>query len=364
LKDILSVFFEDGDADKLTDRKVTDALNLQGYLNALISDRKNPFFFGDFIEALILSEAEVFNFFRERFENLDIGKASNIDRYLYFRTRSPRLITANSREEKLIILKEDYKKESIKETIKYFESMEIDLDLLFNMNRNTIKSASVKLAEDLKNYWFEKHLGIKEEEKGNLVQVDLPEKFNKIISYGLQEDHIRLISQNLAYRFNQISILNDISDDLAEFVDNERSPDILELIADNGRARINNFVNNFGWDKYNEDAKTNLARIVQLQKRDTLVLPRIPTISTPTEDGVVAALVASQQYAQSAPIDQFNSIDAVPIVANTKRWIDFMQMSFLVDCETGTRDPEENRKLGAILEAVSIQNNVVDSLEL
>lgn len=361
--DTLTQFFEDGDADKIIDRKVTEVLNLQGYLNALISDRDNPFFFGDFIEALMLSEAEVFNFFRERFENLDVVKAGNIDRYIIFRTRSPRLKSANSKDEKLIILKEDYKKESIEETIKYFEGLGIDLDVLFDMNRNTIKSASIKLAEDLKGYWFMHHLGIKEDERGNLVTGELPERFNKIKSYGLQEDYIRLILQNLAYRFNQIGIMNDISDDLSEFVDNERAPNILELIADNGRARINNFINNFGWDKYNEDAKSNLSKIVQSQNRDTLTLPRIPAISTPDEDGLMAALMASQQYAISAPIDQIKSIEKVPMVANTKRWIDYMQMSFLVDCETGTRDPEENRKLGIILEQVSGENGTINVIE-
>lgn len=361
--DIMSNFFEDGDADKIIDRKVTEVLNLQGYLNALISDRNNPFFFGDFIEALMLSEADVFNFFREQFENLDLVKATNIDRYLYFRTRSPRLLKVNTRDEKLIILKDDYKKDSIEETIRYFESIGLDLDVLFDMNRNTIKSASIKLSEDLKGYWFLHHLGMKEDEKGNLVQSELPESLNKFKAYGLDEDHIRLVLQNLAHRFNQIGILNDISDDLSEFVDNERAPNILELISDNGRARINNFINNFGWDKYNEDAKANLSRIVQSQNRDTLVLPRIPAISTPNEEGIMAALIASQQYALSAPVDQIKSIDAVPIVANTKRWIDFMQMSFLVDCETGKRDPEENRKLGIILDEIGNQNEMTILLE-
>lgn len=347
-------FFEDGDADAIINREVTKVLDLQGYLNALISDRNDPFFFGDFISSMMVSEADVFNFFKEKFEDLNTTRAASVDRYLYFRTRSPRLMKAQSREEKLNILKEDYKKDSVEETVKYFENMGMDLDVLFDMNRHTIKSASIQLAEDLKNYWFVKHLGIREDERGNLIAAELPGKFKKIMDYGLGEDYLRMILQNLALRFNRMGIENDISDDLSEFVDNERAPNILELISDNGRIRINNFINNFGWEKYNEDAKANLARIVQSQNRDTLTLPRIPEVSHPNEDALTESLTAMQQYANAAPMDQITNLDSIPIVANTKRWIDFMQMSFLVDCETGKRDPEQNRLLGEIISGIRI----------
>ena len=197
---------------------------------------KDPYFFSELIKSLLVSEGEIFNFYKERIKNIELVEETNLEKYIALRGRNLELSPTKSFEENLDILVRTYKADSRESLQKSLKEDGVDLNELFYGENKRIKSNSEVLAESLENYWIDKYLQV--------------ERFEHLKEVGVSSERIQDLLDNIRVNFSErIGVSDIIAKYIRAYVDRyDKISRAEEMIADISASVINNFVTSMGYD--------------------------------------------------------------------------------------------------------------------
>lgn len=300
--------------------------------------------FGSFIERLTISENEVLRFYHDLLkENILVEKEST-NEYILYRASSPRLRTEYSFDENLKILMEDYNRASLDETKEYFEdTLDLDLTELFYGELHNLKNRSLVLAENARDYWFDKKLNIS--------------NFDFFVEMGFEKVLLTKLFENLKTNFNKLKLVNTIAEQIRHYVDRYNNVDKAEgMIAHMTAGIINEFVNSVGW-KYFPKGEKNKIKETNKENNLQLIFPEEHQIFKAPEEEKIQQLFDLMSHLNEnlnrIPVD-LQTIKDVPMIKNYQRWRELMKISFVANCDIPTYNVEANKVLGEIIDKVRV----------
>lgn len=354
INEILKEEYHDEDADKQIKEAHSEGGKIQAYMNKIFG--KDAFYFGDFIEKLSITEKEIYELNHTLLRDIVLIKNSNIRDILFYRESSPRLVLGQKKTDDLYksnleILRQDYAQPTTKATEELFQKLDIDLDELFFGEFN-IPNKSDSLAEAAKLYWFETKLK--------------SDRFKYFVELGFDQALLEKLLANLKINFDKIRMPKIIAQNIGTYVDVDKKVDEAEdMIAHITSGIINEYVNSVGWSFLEEEEKkkiqdTNIANNLSLQiPDDEDIFVSLDKVADSSDRMSVEKLIdfmdELNENLEKTPLDM-ETIKAVPMIKNYRRWRELLKISFIANCKIPTYDINANRQLGEILELMKKYN--------
>jgi len=354
INEILRQEYHDEDSDKQIQLAHSEGGKIHAYMNKIFG--KDAFYFGDFIEKLSISEKEIYELNHPLLRDIILIKNSNIRDIFFYRESSPRLVLGKKKSDELYksnveILRQDYGQATTKATEELFENLKIDLNELFFGEFN-IPNKSDSLAEAAKLYWFETRLKL--------------DRFKFFVDLGFDKELLEKLLANLKINFDKIRMSKIIAEHIGNYVDVDKKVDEAEdMIAHITAGIINEFVNSVGWSYLDEEEKkkirdTNIANNLNLQiPVDKDVFVSLDKITYSSDRMSVERLInfmdELNKNLENPTLDP-ETIKAVPMIKNYRRWRELLKISFIANCKIPNYDINANRQLGEILELMKNYN--------
>lgn len=294
---------------------------------------KDNYFFGRMIDNLQISENYVFDYYYSMLNsNTMIAKRDMREYDLILSRCHGRLSAANTYEENLEILRQEYRFQTVVECKEFFEvTKSISLDKLFECDFRQ-KSNSEQLAEGIVNKWLEdvrspKNMKFYESNNCNtLVILDLIENLKSVV--------------------DTTGLKGVISRKLSPFVDTISVPhQILDMIADTTAEIINDFVLTFGYNYY---SLQKIEDLKQINAKNNLYLTF--DYDTP-EEAPMTIDELSDLFDAIRPTEENASLSSLPSFVNYNKWIDYLLISFIASYDVPNYDVEANKQLGLLLDS-------------
>ncbi|QQS27599.1 MAG: hypothetical protein IPM47_11960 [Sphingobacteriales bacterium] len=309
---------------------------------------RNPYAFGRFIKAFLIDEAEIYNFLKDKINDLIFIENNNLQAYTLIRSRLGSTID-KSYEDNLNTLTKVYHLGSLEEAELKMKNQGIDLQVLFYGDEviDSIKNNATLLADALRDLWFKKYL-----KKDN---------FHEVLGIGFSEDSLGSLLNNIEETYKNLRISERIANNLREFVDNYDSSDKAEeMIADMSAAIINNFITQMGWGFYSDEL---VEKIKETNEKDKLNLEFSSTepLETAGNEDLSDLFDLMSRYDEEICKVNLNreTLQKYPNIYNIKKWQDLMHISFIANCDIPNYDLLGNERLGQLLQ--KIQNVVFDN---
>lgn len=326
-----------------SDKKIANAQSASGRLqvNLDVMQGRDPFFFGNFIKRLLLTEDVVFDFYHKEFNSPDLIEKSNLSEYIQIRSTCSNLSENNDREKNKGILSETYSiaEDEVEE---HFKKLGVDLDKLFYGELDRLKNASLILAMALKKHWFNTYLN--------------ESRFQNFVDKGLKIEELDALLNNIKANFEKCAIVDEIANEIAIFIDRYDKIEVAEeMIADISTGLINKFINSMGYEFISEDEKAQLKETNE-QNKLKLKFPEMEYGIPESVDDLNSFFDRMENWnnvLNQVQIDTGLSQE-IPIIANYNRWKNKMRISFISACDIPTYNVEANQKLGRILETLAV----------
>jgi hypothetical protein len=358
IKMIISEKYHSDNQDEVIRRNAKDGAALQ--LNMDIVFGNNAFLFGDFIEKLLVTEAEILEFYHELLKSDKLIKKKDTNKYIMLRVQNPDIKPEpiHTFEKNLEILRKHYRHESDDETKEYFAKENIDLNELFNGDLYNLQNNSIILADEAQRFWFENKLDIK--------------NFKSLTDQNINKELLENALDVFKRLFSNLEINKIIASHIREYVDVQQKIDKAEdMIAHITAGLINKFVNSSGWSffsisKKNEIEETNLKNNLKLNlpdnnKKFQSIVRSDDNQSVITLEKLLDFMDKLNENLNKKPID-VSIAKYVPMILNYQQWINLVKAAFVAVCEIPNYDVEGNRKIGGIIE--NINKLEIPSLEI
>ena len=329
--------YHTGDSDNLLIKAKETAGRLQAKLD--ISYGRDPYFFAEMINCLLLNEGDVYNHYRSIINNLDSKLDVKMNEYSTIRMRVPNLNREFDFDENLKILASAYEFSDLIQCEEYFKSENINLEELFYDQNNKFKMFSIQLAESLKEYWLtDSRLKISKAKKENV---------------GLNPSDFEEILSMLDILFDKLNITRKIAKTLESYVDRyDMVDDVHEMIADISAELINSFVNNVGYSHFKKEEKiefeiANEKNNLGLKIQDKTSIKKIINKEDVGElfENIDNLPNLMNEFGISG---NSNTIDMIPSFINYKNWNDLLKFGFIAVCDIPNYDVKANENLGVI----------------
>lgn len=337
--DEMKKYFHDSDADERLQKAKSTAGTIQANLD--IAFGQNPYFFGQMMKELMLSESAVYNLYLEKIRDIERRDVVDMDKYSAIRMNVPELNPNDNFENNLERLRLHYEQRTKDECKTYFEGEGIDLEELFYGNKERVKNFSDVLAEALELYWFEQYM---QENRQNL---------SKIFS----ESGLQNIQDMLRNLFRKLKISEVIAGKIRHHVDGYRNiEDAYEMIADISAEIINKFINTIGLEYFSEsdfadlkeaNEKNALSLILEHKELQFEQNNLIEAAELITKMGNLPKLLNQNPL----PVDAIRSL---PNYRNYKLWYDSVKVGFVSVCDIPNYDIQANNKLKEIIDQCSV----------
>ncbi|OQP39818.1 hypothetical protein A4H97_16485 [Niastella yeongjuensis] len=308
--------------------------NIQLKLDAKFGEE---FFFSNLIKNFLITEGEIYNFYRNKLRSIEIDQNINIEKYSAIRLNTPNLSLTNDFDTNLEILRKAYEKSSLEQCRLDFEKEGINLHELFYGNKNRIKNYSKTLAEELEAYWFDQCLKVK-------LYTNLQEVFS--------ESEIGDITTMLRSLFHKLHLVDRIAESIRKYVDRyDKIEDVQEMIADISAEIINKFVNTIGFAYFTEERIVDI-RTANVNKSLGLELNHDAlSHETFTTENVAELFDVLDKLPDLLNEPQINQdiVKNIPRYSNYKKWRDLLKLGFISVCDIPNYDIEANERLGTLM---------------
>lgn len=333
LQSELKKHFHSGDSDDLLLKAKEAAGRLQIKLD--ISYGKNAYFFSELISAFMISEAQVYNHFRDVMSDLESKIEIKFNEYTNIRMNVPEISSENDFAKNLEMLTKAYDLKNAESCKAYFEEQKIDLNELFYGNRNKMKMYSTKLAESLKVFWIE------ECEKTDF----------KVIGGSIDKTDLNEVLNMFELLYEKVNITEKIAKNLEVYVDRYNQVDLVqEMIADIAAETINKFVASVGFEHFqkevieefkeaNEKNDLGLNFEYVVTNREVITKSRVGELFESIDN-------LPKMMDENATVEKLNMI---PSYMNYKKWSDLLKFGFIAVCDIPNYDVKANEQLGEII---------------
>ncbi|AYQ36591.1 virulence factor SrfC family protein [Runella sp. SP2] len=349
VENLLNREYHSENADKQIIKAAREAAEIQAIMNKIFG--LDAFQFGNFIENFTVQEKEIYEFFHDELRKLEMVKAPERKQYQLYREASPKLSSDLSFDENLQILMEKYFRDSLEDTVSYFESLGIDLNELFYGGINDLKNNSEMLAEGARDFWFNHKLKIS--------------NFSDIIELGLDENLLIRLFENLKVSFDKYKVTKEIAKNIRTYVDTFKKIDSAEdMVAHITAGIINEFATSCGWSFYPDDEKQKV-RSANNANRLNLSLPANAEVFVSLEklheegtdimslEKLLDYMSDLNEHLNKIPLDMA-VVKMVPMIKNYRSWREKMTACFVANCDIPTYNIEANRQLGLILNRIKL----------
>lgn len=300
--------------------------------------------FGSFWERFFVSNQEVYTLFFDllRQSRSEISPEDE-KRYSMILATSHRISKSKTFDENVAILQEDYHKLSPESLIRFFESHNVDLKLLFYGRAVGMENQSDILAEGAKGLWQETKLDIS--------------NFQDFISEGFPVEQLEYLLQNLKRSFERQRIAAHIATQIRDYVDRySRIEAAEEMVAHLASGIINQFVESFGWSFHSNREKSDLLDSLRanpvVQIDDSMISRESVSISRDHLENLFDTIQAVNEVSWRQGSISPKVVQNIPMARNFRRWLDMMRLAFLANCNIPTYDMEANRVLGELLSEI------------
>lgn len=338
-EDEIHKHFHSDEADKRIVQAADKAARLHAEMDVAF---RNPFFFGKFIESLLVSENEIFNFYRSRIQNLSKEEQKDYSEYHAIKLANPGLIhnkSTEAYEKNIETLCETYRFKSQKECEAYFEEKNIDLNELFFGEGLTIKKNSEILAEALEKYWIDRNLS-----ESNIERLRM---------LGISPNSARDLVSNVRVNFDNLNISDTIAREIRTYVDRYDKIEMAEqMIADISAAIINSFVKSMGYEFFSADDISSLRKTSSendLGLRFDFDNLKYESMNSEEIEELFHKMENIQDVMNQNGFNE-EEIKNVPRFSHYIKWRNLMKIAFVANCDIPTYDILANNELGSIIE--------------
>jgi hypothetical protein len=314
-------------SDNLQEKRVTaikKANEIQLEFNRIFG--RNPLLYGVFMNKIILTESEVYNYFHE---NLSASRSvETFDEYTLFRAQFPRLRMENSRETNLEILREDLYYTSIDEVEQFLSDSHVDLDKVFS---NKVNTSASSLVDGLFELWRAKMKY---------------EKFDELNTAGLSRKAFTELIEILETTIDHLGLV----DFLTVLVEKKTSRlqvgrDAEEYLAAVCANYLNDFVVNMGFNYMSDN------RLEELQQLSVTYNLNITSLFDKKEAPSKKDLIPVFQTA--APAGGMTETEFAPMIESYNRFVLKIKLALLSNCGFVHYDVIANEQLSKQLNRVS-----------
>lgn len=336
---LLEEFFNSTDKAEILKRGIKEAGDI--HLSLDIAFGKNPYFFGNMMNEMMVSNSDVFHLYLLKIRDIEKRDHVDMDKYSGIRLSVPQLSPEVSFEDNLEQLKIHYARQTAHDCQEYFEKdLGINLNELFYGNNERVKNFSTVLAEALETFWFDKYM------------IENQKKLDSIIS----ETSLMNIQEMLRRLFKKLKVTQIIAARIRKYVDNNRgASDVYEMIADISAEMINKFINSVGLEYYTESNLSDLQKASE--NINGLTWEHTELEFTQNNRNEVAELITKMgnlpELLNRNPIPK-NEIKMLPNYRNYIKWYDLLKAGFVTSSGVPDFDPIANQKLGEIIENCKI----------
>lgn len=321
--------------DENSDNNMLQAKRLAGETQAAldIAFGRDPYFFGQMMQHLILKEGDVYRIFHEEFQKTNLAQQKDLGKYVYIRMKAQGLSPANTFETNLDILSRAYEM-TADDCKRYFESRDIDLQELFSDSDNGMKNISWTLAEQLEEYWF-----------GTWLRQD---NFNTLTQF-LDETTLANIIDMLHALYVKLGLTKYVAQSIRQYVDKfgANVDEIQEMIADMCAEILNKFVSNVGFTYLAEDAVQSLKEANEKQQLGLNFFFDDHTDLHITPDNI-AEIFDAMDDLDAIKNNLGNRLQYVPGFNSRKRWSELLKIGFIQTQDIPNYDVVANKQLGEI----------------
>ena len=329
--------YDDPEKSKQLEQAIKKASDVR--INLLVTFGNNPYFFGKMMREMMLTNSEVYVFYKRAMHRIESHEVKNLDKYEGIRLMLPVLDSDKDFNVKLEALLNHLKRQIDEMTIEEWEDFFKNkygwvLRDLFESKKDRIKSRSRLLVEFLKEYWLKEYLPGKKSVLSDILQ-------------GTNFDNFINMTEKL---FDKLQMITIVSDRIHRYIDGYRdNEEIFEMISDISTEMINRFIGTVGTYYYQdfnfEDLKEASKNIEGLSWED----PELQYEGNNREE--VAQLIDQMgnlpSLLKQKPIPE--EVKRLPIYRNFIEWYKRIDAGFVTACGVPNYDPIANEKLGKII---------------
>ncbi|MFM9947415.1 MAG: virulence factor SrfC family protein [Saprospiraceae bacterium] len=329
--------YHSDDSDKQIKKAAKKAGDIHGNIDNVFG--RDPYAFGTFINAFVVRESTVYNFYKDELRRVELIEKSNITSYVLIRNSNPELGIKKSFDENVSVLMKTYYLENKEGVEQYFLEKGINLNELFYGEVNSLKNNSLILAEGLRDFWFSNYLH--------------RERFEYILQFGFSEVALENLFENIKLTFNELEVTESIAENIREYVDRfDKIEEAEEMIADISATIINKFITSMGWDFYSDSKMADLKATNEANNLNLNLKSRDENLEL-MDNAEIATLFDNMhkynEIVSRVSLDQ-NVVKDFPNISNISKWRDRMIISFIANCAIPTYDVLANQELGKILQ--------------
>jgi hypothetical protein len=313
------------------------AKQVQGDIDIVFG--RHPYAFGRFIRKLTLRESNVYNLYKETLTTIEPIDKKTINEYILLRQANPELSIKKSYQENLDVLKQKYGLATDEEAEQYFKERNIILKELFYGDAYRLKSASLVLAEKLRDYWYAQNLRI--------------DHYVTLLESGFTASSLESLFENMKQNFKASSIAEKIAHEIREYVDRyDKVEEAIEMISDISSGIINKFITSLGTAYY---SKAKWEQLQTTSQANDLALsfhysePKTKFVENDEVSSLFDNMDRYDEYISQVSVDNA-VVDKFPNIHNIARWRELMKIAFISTCDIPTYDPMANAALGEVLE--------------
>ena len=327
---LLNHYHDDNAALEMTKQRKT-AVDMKMQLNVLFGKDKE--FFTDFLDSLIINEAGLHNEILNAITSLQMVEKNNTDELLLIREQLG-VSSELSYSENIQHAIEAIGVGTEEELEEYLKDYELPIEVL--IPDSTISNISKMIADVVASYWFE-HISV--------------DNLQHLVDRGLPQSKLEIFLNNTKALFSKkLSISSRIANRIAPFVVGANSlEDLTPMLADISSQMVNNFITSMGAEYYDkkqwEEIESACAQI------------KLPTSSHKLEYGDVPF---NEKDARNELREMFDAFDNGDLLqkkpqlasnyAESKKWTDLIQLSFLATAGIPTYDVAMNDALRDVIE--------------
>jgi len=317
-------------SDNLQEKRLSAlkrANELQIELNRVFG--KNPMLFSLFMNKIIISESDVYNYFHE---NLSSSRSvETFDEYTLFRSQYPMLKAEYSKEKNLSLLRDQLLYDNDADVERFLEDSGIDINKLFGVKVNTSGSSLVS--------------GLFEKWRAG-IQYD---RFLELVNAGLTRNTFDYLIDSL---FTTIDHLN-LQDFLITHVEKktqrlQMSRDAEEFLASICANYINDFVVNFG---FNYMSAERLDELKQIASSYNINLQSITEIRDLPNKSELMEFFNAEKPAEASVMADFTYM-----IGSYNQFLLKIKLAILSNCGFVNYDVQANNQLSKLLEKMDLLN--------
>ncbi len=290
---------------------------------------KNPMLFSLFMNKILLSESDVYNYFHE---NLSTSRSvETFDEYSLFKSQYPMLKAENSRERNIQLLKEQLFYETEVEVERFLQDNGINLDKLFGSKVNTSASSLVS--------------GLFEKWK-NSIQY---EQFRELISAGLTRNTFDFLLETIITTIEHLNLQEFLVTNVEKKTQRlHMGRDAEEYLASLCANYINDFVINVGFNYMSSDRLDELKQIAAMYNISLQLV---------TEEANLPDKSALKDFFNADKTTESSGMaDFTYMINSYNRFLLKLKLAILSNCGFVNYDVEANDQLSKLLEQMDVLN--------